>query len=268
MNYKDSVLGKFKMQFLAWIQLEKKTQVATGEVAEAFGLTAVQERKLLSRMSQQGLIVRLRRGLYMVPARVPPGGRWSPGDYRLVYALMEDAGASYQIGGAIAFHQYGFDDQVPNEITVYNDKISRRSIMGGLRFTFIKVPPKRLGGSDKMKLPDGGDVKMASLPRALMDAVYDWDRYNTLPRAYAWITSRKDERETIKELVRITLRHGNIGTMRRIGYILAKFKVSPRLLGKLKVRVSAGKSLVKLVPTRPARGDINREWGIIDNEQS
>ena len=68
MNEKEPVLGKFKMQFLAWIQLEKKTQVVTGETAEAFGLTAIQERKLLSRISQQGLIVRLRRGLYMVPA--------------------------------------------------------------------------------------------------------------------------------------------------------------------------------------------------------
>jgi predicted transcriptional regulator of viral defense system len=268
MNDKEPRLGKFKMQFLAWIQLEKKTQVVTGEVSEAFGLTATQERKLLSRLSQQGLIVRVRRGLYMVPALVPPGGQWSPGEYRLVRTLMEDAGASYQIGGRVAFHQYGFDDQVPNEITVYNDKISRQSTMGGLRFTFIKVPPKRLGGSKNMKLPDGGEVKIASLPRALMDAVYDWDRYNTLPRAYVWIAARKDDRETIKELVRITLRHGNIGTMRRIGYILAKCKVSPRLLSKLKTRVSAGKSLVKLVPTRPARGDINREWGIIDNEQS
>ncbi|MCX6101861.1 MAG: DUF6088 family protein [Proteobacteria bacterium] len=268
MNDKEPSLRQFKMQFLAWIQLEKKNQVVTGEAAEVFGFTATQERKLLSRLSQQGLIVRVRRGLYMVPAQVPPGGQWSPGEYRLARTLMEDAGASYQIGGAIAFHQYGFDDQVPNEITVYNDKISRRSTMGGLRFTFIKVPSKRLGGSNKLKLPDGGDVKMASLPRALMDAVYDWDRYNTLPRAYVWITARKDDRKIIKELVRITLRHGNIGTMRRIGYILAKCKVSPRLLGKLKARVSEGRSLVKLDPTRPARGDINREWGIIDNEQS
>ena len=268
MNAKEPRLGKFKMQFLAWIQLEKKTQVATGEAAEAFGLTVTQERKLLSRMSQQGLIVRLRRGLYMVPAQVPPGGKWSPGEYKLARALMEDAGASYQIGGSIAFHQYGFDDQVPNEITVYNDKISRRTAMGGLRFTFIKVPPRRLGGSNKMKLPDGGEVIVASLPRALMDAVYDWDRYNTLPRAYVWIAARKDEPETIKELIRVTLQHGNVGTMRRIGYILGKCKVSPRLLGRLKARVAAGKSLVKLVPTRPARGDINRDWGIIDNEQS
>lgn len=268
MNDKKNRLRKFKMQFFAWIQLEKKTQVITGEAAEAFGLTPTQERKLLSRLSLEGLIVRLRRGLYMVPAQVPPGGKWSPGEYKIVHTLMKDVGASYQIGGAIAFHQYALDDQVPNEVTVYNDKISRRCTIGGLRFTFIKVSLKRLGGSNKMKLPSGGNVKMASLPRTLMDAVYDWDRYNTLPRAYAWIVARKDDRETIKELIHITLRHGNIGAMRRIGYILERCKVSDRLLGQLKARVSAGKSLVKLDPTRPARGGIDREWGIIDNEQS
>jgi predicted transcriptional regulator of viral defense system len=75
MNASDPRLGKFKMQYLAWTQLETKSQVATGKAAEALELTAIQERKLLSRLSQQGLIVRLRKGLYMVPAQVPPGGR-------------------------------------------------------------------------------------------------------------------------------------------------------------------------------------------------
>jgi predicted transcriptional regulator of viral defense system len=268
MNDQKPVLRNLKMQFLAWIQLRKRTQVATGEIADALGLTAIQERKLLSRLTQQGLIVRLRRGLYMVPAKVPPGGVWSPGEFRLASALMDDAGAEYQIGGPIAFHQYGFNEQVPNQMTVYNDKISRRCIMAGLQFIFIKVPSSRLGGSLQISLPDGGSVKMSSLPRALMDAVYDWDRYNTLPRAYRWIAARRDERETIKELIRITLCHGNIGTMRRIGYTLAKCNVSPRLLSRLKARVSEGRSLVKLVPSLPARGAIDRDWGIIDNTKS
>ena len=185
------------MQFLAWIQLEKKNQVVTGEAAEVFGFTATQERKLLSRLSQQGLIVRVRRGLYMVPAQVPPGGQWSPGEYRLARTLMEDAGASYQIGGAIAFHQYGFDDQVPNEITVYNDKISRRSTMGGLRFTFIKVPSKR----DKNGKSRPGNTRTQAIPNT-KKSKYSAARPMITPTAISpgvtsssvWATARDKER--------------------------------------------------------------------------
>ncbi len=268
MNEIEPYLGKFKMQFFAWIQLEKKSQVATGEAADALGLSAVQERKLLSRLSQQGLIVRLRKGLYLVPAKVPPGGQWTPSEYKIVDALMADAGATYQIGGPIAFHRYGFDKQVPNEVTVYNNKLSKRTTIGGLRFTFIKVPLARLGGTEVLKLPDGDQVVIGSLARTLLDAVYDWDRYNTLPRAFAWVGRKKDDIETVKELIRLTLKHGNVGTARRVGYVLARCKVMPRLLSKLKAKVAAGNSLVPLVPTRPARGIINREWGVIDNENS
>lgn len=266
MDTAEPRLGKFKMQFLAWIQLERKSQVTIGEAAEALGLTAVQERKLLSRLSRQGLIVRLRKGLYLVPAQVPPGGQWTPSEYKLVDALMTDAGAIYQIGGPVAFHRYGFDEQVPNEVTVYNDKLSKRTTIGGLRFVFIKVPPKRLGGIEALKLPDGGEVIIGTLARTLLDAVYDWDRYNTLPRALAWIARKKDDNETIKKLIRLTLKHGNIGTARRIGYVLTRCKVAPRFLSKLKAKVALGTSLVRLVPRRPARGIINRDWGVIDNE--
>jgi predicted transcriptional regulator of viral defense system len=267
MDRTEPRLSKFKIQFLAWIQLEKKSQVETGETAEALGLSVVQERKLLSRLSQQGLIVRLRKGLYLVPAHVPPGGQWTPSEFKLVDALMADAGANYQIGGPVAFHRYGLDEQLPNEVAVYNNKLSKRTAIGGLRFDFIKVSPTRLGGSLILKLPDGGQVMIGTLARTLMDAVYDWDRYNTLPRALAWIERKRDDIGTIKELISLTLKCANIGTTRRIGFMLARCKVAPRLLSKLRNKVAvAGKSLVPLVPTRPARGIINREWGIIDNE--
>jgi predicted transcriptional regulator of viral defense system len=41
-------------------------------------LTADQERKLLSRLARARLIARVRRGLYLVPPRLPLGGAWTP----------------------------------------------------------------------------------------------------------------------------------------------------------------------------------------------
>lgn len=265
MNERELRLGKYESQFFAWVQLRRKTQVATGEAADALGLTDKQERELLSRMARQGLIVRLRRGLYMVPPRLPPGGKWTPGEYVIVDSLMADADANYQIGGPNAFQQHGFDEQVPNSITVYNDKISGTRTIGGLSFNFIKVRKERLGGIDTLKLPTGEKLKMANVPRTIMDAVYDWSRFNTIPRAFNWISERKKDAEMLSELVNLTLKYSNVGTMRRIGYILEKNGLPNSVTQKLKFKVDGGTSLIPLVPTKPARGTIDREWGIIDN---
>jgi predicted transcriptional regulator of viral defense system len=69
----------------------------------------------------------------------------------------------------------------------------------------------------------------------------------------------------ISELVKLTLKYSNVGTMRRIGYILEKNGLPKPVTQKLKFKVDGGTSLIPLVPTKPARGTIDREWGIIDN---
>jgi len=267
MNDREARLGKFETQFFAWTQLRKKSQVVTGDIAEALGLTPKQERELLSRMARAGLIVRIRNGLYMVPSQIPPGGRWTPGEYKLARALMEDAGATYQIIGPTAFHQYGLDEQVPNNVTIYNDKISARRVIAGIAFILIKVAKHRLGGAIDLELPDGTQVKISGLARTLMDAVYDWDRFNTLPRAYNWIRSQKNNSTVINELAKLTIQYGNSGTMRRIGWILETCQASPHILRKLKAELTKTRSLIPLVPTLPDRGDINRDWGVIVNEE-
>ncbi len=84
-------------QFFAWIQLAGKKSVETGELIKVLKFTLKQERELLSRLARTGLIVRLRRGLYLVPKRIPPGGKWVPNEYVIVRELMEDSNALYQI---------------------------------------------------------------------------------------------------------------------------------------------------------------------------
>jgi predicted transcriptional regulator of viral defense system len=64
-------LGKFEMQLLAYAQLRKKEFIFSGEIASALDINAEQEWKLLNRMTTSGLIIRLKRGVYLVPSRMP-----------------------------------------------------------------------------------------------------------------------------------------------------------------------------------------------------
>jgi predicted transcriptional regulator of viral defense system len=96
--------------------------------------------------------------------------------------------------------------------------------------------------------------------------VYDWSRFNSLPRGYDWISEEigKDLNRGM-ELVTTTVRYGNQATARRIGYLLDSLLQDPRMLAPLQSRLSNSKALIPWVPGRPAKGTINRTWGVIVN---
>ncbi len=60
-------LGPLETKLLAYAQMRRMQTVQLGELAGPLRLSEIQERKLLSKLSRKGLIVRVIRGLYLVP---------------------------------------------------------------------------------------------------------------------------------------------------------------------------------------------------------
>lgn len=266
MKQEKTKLGKFEMQLLAYAQLRKKEVISSGEIASALDINPEQEWKLLNRMATSGLIIRLKRGVYLVPSHMPAGGRWTVSGYYILSKLMEVLEGQYQISGPNAFNLYGFDDQVPNRIYVYNDRIFGEKEIGGTDFVFIKTDVKRLGSTKSLKTPDGINAVMVTKTRALVDAVYDWSRYNTLPRAYGWIAeSLKRDPDVADKLIDDTLKYSNKGTTKRIGYLLAQLGIVDDRLSKMKRQLGPARSLIPWIPGLDAKGSINKEWGLIIN---
>ena len=262
-------LGKLETQFFAFIQAEGLLKVRTGDLTRGLGLGAVQERKLLSRLCRAGLIARVRRGLYLVPSRIPPGGKWSPGEFLALSALMDDQDARYQLCGPSAFGRYGWDDQVPNRVYAYNNRVSGDRRIGPLEFSLIHVADQRLGGTEAVKTPEGITIFYSSRARSLMDAVCDWSRFNTLPRAYGWIRAELARDGSLaRKLIDMSLRHGNQGTLRRIGKLLETEGAPQPLLRKLEKAIRRSSSLIPWIPTRPKRGRADKRWGVIFNDVS
>jgi predicted transcriptional regulator of viral defense system len=259
-------LGSLEMQLLAYVQLRKKDMIKTGEMSPFLAISSKQERELLSRMARSGLIIRLKRGVYLVPPRMPSGGRWTVSEYLILSKLMTVLEGKYQISGPNAFNFYGYDDQVPNRVYVYNNRIFGEKNIGGVEFVFIRTSDSRLGSIKRFRTPDGVEAIMASRARALLDAIYDWSRYNTIPRAYGWVVSSiEKEPEFAQELAGTTLKYGNKGTMRRIGYLLSLCGVADVQLTKLKRKLGSSKSLIPWIPGQGEKGSIDRDWGLIIN---
>jgi predicted transcriptional regulator of viral defense system len=178
---------------------------------------------------------------------------------------MEVSGARYQVGGPNAFNAHGFDDQVPNLTYVYNDRLSGARTVGGCHLVFIKVAGARLGGT--VEPPAGGDagVPMTDIARTLVDAVRDWSRFDTLPRAYRWVRQVVTRDGALApRLADYVRRYGNVATGRRLGYLLERLDADPTALEKLRGYVGAAKSVIPWIPRRRASGPIS-PWGVIVN---
>lgn len=259
-------LGPLETRLLSYAQFREKEIIRSGEISAALGITAKQEQDLLSFISKKGIVIRLMRGAYLIPSKIPAGGKFAVSEYYILSKIMEVLKGRYQISGPNAFRFYGFDDQIPNKVYVYNNRIYGERNIGSVEFIFIKTSDARLGSLNKFKTTDGSMAIFASRSRALLDAVYDWSRYNTIPRAYKWIKDDvKKDRAAADDLISVTIKFGNKGTVRRIGYLLEMLGVKNSLLKSMKGKMGSTKSLVRWIPDRPAKGSMNKDWGLIIN---
>lgn len=262
-------LGQLETQLFAYVQMRRLQILATGDLTGPLQISAKQERELFSRLFRSGMIAQVRRGLYLVPERLPLGGLWSPDEILALNTLMEDQKGGYQICGPNAFNRYGFDEQVPTRVYAYNNRLSGDRRIGQVALTLIKVADNRLGSTDEVQTAEGLTAVYSSRVRTLLDAVYDWSRFYSLLQSYQWISNElAAKRVTPRDLVSVTLQYGDKGTIRRIGALLEREGVAAPLLNKLERALAPSSSMIAWIPTYPKRGTINRRWGVVINERT
>ena len=106
---------------------------------------------------------------------------------------------------------------------------------------------------------------VSSAEQTLLDAVYDYKKYGTLPKAYDWIaTAVQDKKINPEKLMDITIKYGNTMSQKRIGWVLDKLKTSKKIMNRLKRKIPKTKFLVPLDPKNNV-GPINKKWGVIEN---
>jgi predicted transcriptional regulator of viral defense system len=261
-------LGSIETQFFAYLQMRKIRLVEAGKTLQFLGLTKLQEVELFRRLTRGRIIARVRPGLYLVPERLPLGGIWTPNEIEALNALIQDQKGIYQICGPNAWNRYGYSEQIPNRTYAYNNRISGDRMIGSIQLTLIKVSDKRFGGTVVVKTFTGETAQYPTRERTLLDAVYDWARFNTLPRAFEWIRSDlKKKLVDPKQLVDMVLKYGDVGTRRRFGYLLEQEKCDERLLKKIERTLAPTSSYIPLVPGRTKKGKASDRWGIINNEE-
>ena len=106
--------------------------------------------KALSRLTKQGLIRRLKPGIYDYP-RVNPklGGALSPSRDRVAQAIARKNGIRIQPSGAQAANALGLTNQVPAKIVFLTDGKPRTIKIGRQTLVFRHAAPKTMQHSGK-----------------------------------------------------------------------------------------------------------------------
>ncbi len=261
--------GSIEVKFLSWVQNRNIAVVRTGDLVTALRLSTQQEARLLAQLSKKRVIAKLMRGLYLAPKTLPPGGVFTPSGYLVVDTLMKAMKAKdYQISGLTVFNSYGLDTQIPNQLDIYNDKLSGLKRIAGQNYRFIKVNASRLGFTQCFRVKEReGElvVKFSSVPRAIFDAIYDAEKFGTLSRSFGWLSEKANDKKFMDEFIKILLQLGNVSVMKRVGYVLEKVKCPKKYLDRITKIIQKKRAFVPLDPTQKARGKINAKWGLILN---
>lgn len=267
MAKKQSSLGPLGTKFFSLVQVRHQTLIRLGELQAPLNITPRQEHSLLKRLVNNGYLFRLKKGIYLIPQQLTPGGAWRPNDYYIIDQYMKVLDAHYYIGGFSAVYYHGLIQQMPNQFTVYNDKYSGKRNFGKLSISFIKVNNEQIVGFTTVDVRNNNTVNIATLARTLLDLFLDWPRYQMLEEAYGWLKQYSKDDKTLKELIHLTADYGTKNTIRRIGYYLEKIGVDSRKLTSLVKQLTPIKSYVPLFPYSTIKGKKNIKWRIIDNAQ-
>jgi len=253
------------LKLFAYIQMSKRKIIARGELQKLLNITQEQEQRFLEKLAASSTIIRLLPGTYLVPQKIPPGGKWQPDALYVISEFTKLIQANYYVTGLYAFNYYGLSEQIPNQLSVYNDKLSATRIFGTLRVKFIKVPNSKIGSIEKIELNDDSYAYISSLSRTIVDAIHDWKRFGTMPDALEWISNLIKNKSVLENIISDTIAYGNVSTKRRIGYYLFKCTNESKLSSPILKTLKSTTNWVVLNPAGNRSGITNKTWRIIDN---
>lgn len=238
------------------------------EAARAVGIADSYLSVLLHRLQRAGFIRRIKHGTYALATGLPGFPEAHP--FALGMALVQPSAVS----GWAALNHHGMTEQIPHVITLTTPKrVVTPAMRGAVRtapstwevagqtFEIVTVVPAHFFGDEEIWLGDSR-VRMFDRERALLDCF-------ALPRRFGGIAEGLGILEEhlkaldLKRLVAHAQRYGKAAVARRVGYALEQVGAPAEVVGPLRAVPMQG--IRPLDPTKPAKGERNRRWGLVEN---
>lgn len=174
--------------------------------------------------------------------------------------------ADYYVGGLSAFNRHSLSNQIPIQLTVYNDKICGLKKFGKLLVQFIKVSKRHIIGFDILPIPaNQNKINISNLAKTILDAINDYKRYHTLPEAYLWLKKYSTNKIFLHDFLHLAINSAKNNTLRRIGFYLEQLGIKEECLLSINEKLTPIKAWIPLIPSDGYQGKTNKKWRIINN---
>ena len=255
-----SRLGPIEAQIIARLTYEKKFLISAAELDKLFKLSAVDRAKVVSRLKKKNILVPVKRGLYIFsPLEAGPSGRGI--DEMLIPPLYLPKD-NYYIGYSTMFNYYGFTEQIFQTMYVLNTSFSKKKIICGISFKFLKISENRMYGIRSMKIKEC-DVMISDKERTLLDLLYFNKPVGGVSVAADILKKVVQEKQcNVKKLITYASKFPNVTIRKRIGVLLESVAISETELNPL-VKSIKNTAISSLGKTR--KGRLSKKWRVIIN---
>lgn len=267
--------GTHALRLLRAAAQEGKQVFSTAEAREMAARAGVPEGYvywLLSGMVKNGLLTRLRRGLYSV-SEVAPG---QAGVHPFVIATRLVTPSAISHWSALNHH--GLTDQVPRVVTAFtpkkvvtpsmrgSDRKSRRRHaweVAGLRYEYVTVKREHFFGIDHVWVDENSRIPITDRERTVLETFVSPRIFGGIGEALSTLHDHVDSLDSAK-LVTYARQYGKISVAKRLGWALEQAGAPESVLQPL-LTVPASGYYHPLDPSRPPGGSCDERWMIQNN---
>ncbi|WPU92479.1 type IV toxin-antitoxin system AbiEi family antitoxin [Mucilaginibacter sabulilitoris] len=259
---KHKTLGPQSATLLAKLNGEGTNAFTTLDAINMMATSPNTVVKLLSDMTDRGLIMRLKSGRYYVIPYDQEAESFLP-DWHLVGAQLA-GDAKYYIGyySAMQLHSLITQPSLSEQIVV--DRQLRPSIMEvkGVKFQFIYHNHQHFFGSKKIWINGQDRVLCSDLEKTFIDVLFMPEYGGGITEIAKAIYKTRDK-INYTQLLKYAERFGSKAVFKRLGYLLELLEIDTPIIDSLRQIKVSGYPL--LDPSRPKEGRLISRWNIQEN---
>jgi predicted transcriptional regulator of viral defense system len=250
-------VGSRTAQLTTILYEEGRATFTLADVERITGLSPASARSLIRYAVERGIVSRLEPGLFvLVPPELGRATEFTGNPYLVARELA--AGAEYFISHGSAMELHRMVTQPQFVIFTSATRRYRPRTIHGTEFRFVLVHRKDVFGVTTHWISKQDSVKVSDIERTVIDGLHLPEYCGGVTEVAKGLWMRRGEVNPAR-LIEYALRLGSGAVVRRLGYLIELYKLTPPedLHG---IRRSLSATYALLDPTQPAEGPHTSSW--------
>jgi predicted transcriptional regulator of viral defense system len=258
-NAPGKTVGRQMASLLAGLYDRSQTTFALADAQRITGLSSTVASSLLHKAVRRGLVSRLKPGVFViVPPELGSTKEYVGDPYLTASKIAGDAPLFISHASAMEIHRMVTQPQLA--VFASSSKRLRSRVLHGTEFRFVFVRPEQYFGTIKHWVTKQEAVEVSDFERTIIDGLRQPEYCGGVTEVAKGLWMRHEDINVTK-LVDYALRLGIGAVIRRLGYLLELYHLTPEIeLARLRKELTD--TYLLLDPMLPKEGVHLRRWRI------